>query len=125
MPYVKNVENEFRKKYQKEFQDNNKKLSSETDAQYKKRQEAYVNSKLEQNKEEVDSRTKDWVKKQMSVAESGFECTALFANVNSVYESKDPLIQSTVLKFDEVMMENLHKMLNFKSKLQKIYKEYR
>lgn len=125
MPYVKNVENTYRKEYQKEFRKNNPKLTSETDNQYKNREKKYVDSKVAENKDEIDAKTKEWTKQQMSVAESGFECTSLFANVNSVYESKDPLVQSTVLRFDEAMMENTRNMLTFKAKLQKIYKEFR
>lgn len=125
-PNIKNIENRYRHKYAKEFNEKNQKKSGETDEQYNKRRQQYVNDKLEENKDLIQYETRRWLKVQTQVAESGFECSSLFAAVNSVYENnQDPLVQNMVIQFDEVMMKNNQKMLQFKAKLQKLLKEYR
>lgn len=125
-PNIKNIENDYRNKYAKEFDEANKKEAGETDKQYKQRKQKYVDEKVEENKDIIQYETRRWLKAQTETADSGFECSSIFALVNSVYENnQDPFVQSMVIQFDDVMMKNNQKMLRFKAKLQKLLKEYR
>lgn len=123
--YVKNIEMDYRDKYEKEFKENNPKNDSETTLQYNARKKVYVDKKVEENKEKIEADTKKFLKTQTEVANAGFEVNGVFAMVNSALESPDPFVQYSMMKYWEVIRERDRQYLEFQAKLQKILKEYR
>ena len=123
--YVKNIEMDYRDEYEKEFKEKNPKQDSETQSQYNARKQAYIDKKVEDNRDEIEAATKKFLTEQADVANSGFEVTGVFAMVNSALESPDPFVQYSMMKYWEVIRDRDRKYLEFQAKLQKILKEYR
>lgn len=123
--YVKNIEMDYRDEYEKEFKEKNPKQNSETQSQYNARKQAYIDKKVEDNRDEIEAATKKFLTEQADVANAGFEVTGVFAMVNSALESPDPFVQYSMMKYWEVIRDRDRKYLEFQAKLQKILKEYR
>lgn len=123
--YVKNIEMDYRDRYEKEFKEKNPKKESETQSEYNARKKVYIDKKVEDNRDEIEAATKKFLTEQASVANSGFEVTGVFALVNSALESPDPFVQYSMMKYWEVIRDRDRQYLEFQAKLQKILKEYR
>ena len=124
-PYIGNVRNEYAKKARNEYVKDNPKKASQTSKEYQKQISQYVEEYLTKHESEIQEATKKWLKLQTEVANYGFECNSFMANFSSVYESKDPIVQATVILFDKAMNEQERAMLSFKYKLNNAVKNFR
>jgi len=68
MKYVGNVRQQFEDEARKTFIENN---PDATEQQIKQ----HVEQKVSDNKEKIEFKTKEWIRRQMSVADSVFECS--------------------------------------------------
>ena len=124
-PFVKNVEYEMIQTERKQYAENNPKKSDETKEQFEQRVQQHLDEWKEENAELIQDRTKDWLKLQTQIADEGFECSSITANVQSVYESRDPFVQSMVSIFDSKMNDKVRKLINYRSRITKILKAYK
>ena len=124
-PFVKNVEYEMIQTERKQYVENNPKKSDETKEQFEQRVQQHLDEWKEENAELIQTRTKDWLKLQSQIADEGFECSSITANVQSVYESRDPFVQSMVSIFDSKMNDKVRKLINYRSRITKILKAYK
>ena len=117
MKYVGNVRQQFEDEVRKAFIENN---PNATEQQIKQ----HVEQKVSDNKEKIEFKTKEWIRRQMSVADSVFECSQLSAYLNSVYASRDPLVQATVAMFEEKMQPVDRAYNRYVQQMSALLKEY-
>lgn len=124
-PYINNERNRILQEFRSKYIKDNPKKESENEEDFQSRVQDNVNQYEKEHEEEIQYKTKEWIRHQTEIAESGFECSSVFANFASVYQSKDPIVQATVILFDRVMNEKERKVTNFRYKLNKAVKAYR
>lgn len=124
-PYIGNVRNQMQQEERKKYIEKNPKKSSENDKQFEQRVSDHIAKWTEENAELINNRTTTWLRMQSQIADNNFECSSMMANLQSVYESRDPFVQAMVLMFDEKMNHKDRKLIEFKTKLRRILDEYR
>lgn len=124
-PRIGNIEYEMWLKERAKYVKENPKKSDETKEEFDNRIEQHRSTWQELNQEEIQYRTREFLRAQSEIANNGFECSSLFANLNSVYESKDPFVQAAVMMFDEKMNERDRILIQFRAKLQRALNNYR
>lgn len=124
-PYIGNIRHQMQQNERKSYMEKNPKKSSENDKQFEHRVNDHIAKWTEDNAELINSRTAEWLRMQSQIADNNFECSSLMANVQSVYESRDPFVQAMVLMFDEKMNHKDRKLIEFKTKLRRVLDEYR
>lgn len=124
-PYVGNVRQRMLDEYRTKYIKDNPRKSNESQEEYQKRVQDNVKKYEQEHEEEIQYQTKRWVRQQTEIAEKGFECSSLIANFGSVYQSKDPIVQATIMLFDREMNEQDRQLTVFRYKLDKAVKAFR
>lgn len=96
MKYINNVRDQWEEKARAEYKKNNPGAD-------RAEVEKFVKRFVQDNKDKIDYETKNWIRRQMSVADNIFECSFVSAYFNSAYASRDPLVQASVAMFEEKM----------------------
>lgn len=96
MKYINNVRDQWEERARTEYKKNH------PDAN-RAEVEKYVKRFIQDNKDKIDYETKNWIRRQMSIADNIFECSFVSAYFNSAYASRDPLVQASVAMFEEKM----------------------
>ena len=116
-PYVKNKEAEYRLKFEREYRNSHSKVD-------KAEMQKYVDDKIESMRDQIDEETQTWLKRQMDVADNLFECSAIAANIGTVFQSTDPFIQAAVKHFDTIMQDCDHDYIKWERQLLKLTNEF-
>lgn len=124
-PYIGNIRHQMQQDERKSYIEKNPKKSSENDKQFEQRVNDHITKWTEDNAESIKNRTVEWLRMQSQIADNNFECSSMMANLQSVYESRDPFVQAMVLMFDEKMNHKDRKLIEFKTKLRRVLDEYR
>lgn len=124
-PYIGNVEYEMKERERKQYIKDNPRLPNENKQQFDQRVQQHVDQWAAENRDLIAEETRSWIIAQSQIADAGFETSSFVANVQSVYESRDPFVQAMVIIFDQKMQNNLRELLSYRSRMNKILKEFR
>lgn len=124
-PYTKNIEYNMVQKARTEYMQNNPKAQNETLEQFEERVTKYAQQWKEEHADEIEFQTKNWLRLQTQIADSGFECNGIAAAIGSVYETKDPFVSAMVKMYDKRMNLVQKQLISYRAEVQRILKEYR
>lgn len=124
-PHIGNVRYQFEQEERKKYIEENPKKAGESKKQFETRVREHLEKYMEDHAAEIEYKTKKWLIEQTKTANSSFECNMAQAQFYSVYESKDPLVQGTVILFDKMLNEQERTMYRFKTSLEKAVKAFR
>ncbi len=116
-PYISRIEYKYKKEATQKYKEKHPNASQ-------KDIDAYVAKYIEENREEIEFETKEWLRQQSEIAENIFECGGLSVSLDSVYYSKDPFVQAFVKMFDYKMSIKQMKVNRYRAKLAKAVKEF-
>ena len=121
-PFINNIEADYRIKFEREYKSNH---PGKPDLQEMNK---YIQSKIDEIREQIDQETQEWLKRQREVADAAFECTGIGASLGTVFQSKDPFVQASVKMFDSAMQDVDHTKMKYQrmllEALRKFQKKY-
>lgn len=116
-PYINNKRAEYRAKYEAEYR-------SKVDRVDTIEMNKYVEQQMQENADEIEEETQKFINRQMDVADSIFECSMIGANIGTVFQSRDPFVQASIIHFDNIMQQVDHEHIRWQRKLLKLTNEF-
>lgn len=121
--YVDNIRQQYIAEAKKKFADRNK--DSKKAINYRREQDKFVQKYLSDHLDEIQYKTKRWLREMRSLADQSFECTALAASFGSVYQSKNTFVQAAILAFEKEIQAAERESLQTRQMCSNLLKEFR
>ena len=116
-PYIENIKDKFRDDAIAEYRSTHATVNQDE-------LDKYVQNYLDTHADEIKKRTQRWLTEQRSKADKMFEPNQLLMQLDTVYNSKDPFVQASVIYFDRTMQECDHQLILWRNKAAKLVNEY-
>lgn len=115
--YVKNIESEYRVKFEREYK-------AKYGSRNLSRMNQYINEQIELHRAEIDTKTEEWLRQQANVADSLFECSTVGQWFGTIFQSTDPFVQASVKYFDQRMQYVDRNYIQWERQLLRLTTEY-